>query len=262
MAVTEEDTRRAAADERRKMDLEKTFIPEIKSLFARMARVNSENIIATGRTIDAQDFREEWGALLRKHYLRTQEGFGGRIDEPTDEQSELIALGMLTWRNGQVKQQADFITATNSEDIRNSEVAATATLLEEQGSVDNKSLALTATALLRKNLSGRVGAIAMTETQSAAERTKLTEAEVFAGLQPSSVQPTIRTVEETKMWVTMGDGKVRPAHRAANGQEVPIDTPFQVGTSLLRHPGDSSLGADAGQVCNCRCATVFRFMNA
>lgn len=53
----------------------------------------------------------------------------------------------------------------------------------------------------------------------------------------------------TKVWLTAGDELVRETHADAEGQEVPIDQPFQVGDDLLMYPGDPD-GSDA-EVINC-----------
>lgn len=60
-----------------------------------------------------------------------------------------------------------------------------------------------------------------------------------------------------KTWKTFGDLKVRPTHKAANGQRVPLDMPFTVGGYEMMFPNDSSLGAPAGEVVNCRCVLEF-----
>lgn len=61
-----------------------------------------------------------------------------------------------------------------------------------------------------------------------------------------------------KMWVSTLDNKCRDSHRAANGQTVDIDEPFDVGEAQLNYPGDSSLGAGPEEICNCRCGLVER----
>lgn len=53
-------------------------------------------------------------------------------------------------------------------------------------------------------------------------------------------------------WVTMRDNKVRPAHVHAQGQTVPYDEPFYVGTYPMWFPGDPS--APEELTVNCRCS--------
>ncbi len=55
-------------------------------------------------------------------------------------------------------------------------------------------------------------------------------------------------------WSSSGNNKVRPTHQIADGQIRKKDEPFDVGNSKLLFPGDSSLGASAGEIVNCRCA--------
>lgn len=56
-----------------------------------------------------------------------------------------------------------------------------------------------------------------------------------------------------KKWSSFHDGKTRHSHKAADGQVQPLSKPFTVGDSLLMFPHDSSLGASASEIVNCRC---------
>jgi hypothetical protein len=65
-------------------------------------------------------------------------------------------------------------------------------------------------------------------------------------IQPENIRRT---------WVSAGDGRVRDAHSAMNGQEVGLGEAFvdpNTGQRLM-HPGDRSLGASAANIINCRC---------
>jgi hypothetical protein len=59
--------------------------------------------------------------------------------------------------------------------------------------------------------------------------------------------------QRMKRWKAFGDGKVRPTHRSADGQTVPIDEPFTVGGYRMMFPQDSSMGAPSEEIVNCRC---------
>jgi hypothetical protein len=54
---------------------------------------------------------------------------------------------------------------------------------------------------------------------------------------------------------------VRPEHAAADGQEQLAINPFLVGGEQLNRPGDTSLGASAGNVINCRCSADYFVAN-
>jgi len=56
-----------------------------------------------------------------------------------------------------------------------------------------------------------------------------------------------------KKWNVIMDGREREWHGEVNGLTVPIDQPFEVGGELLMYPLDTSLGAGADNIANCRC---------
>lgn len=60
-----------------------------------------------------------------------------------------------------------------------------------------------------------------------------------------------------KEWITRRDGVVREAHLFMDGDRVGQFEDFNVRGYAMNYPGDSSKGAPAGLVCNCRCAMVF-----
>lgn len=71
-----------------------------------------------------------------------------------------------------------------------------------------------------------------------------------------SAQRAKKGICDVERWVSTDDGRTRPEHLDANRQEVPYDEPFEVGDEKLMYPGDISLGANAGNVINCRCTMV------
>lgn len=82
---------------------------------------------------------------------------------------------------------------------------------------------------------GRAKTIARTEVQGAMQKG------TFEGYQQSGVP--------IKIWVAVIDGKTRDSHRALDGEEVDIRSPFSNG---LMFPSDPS--GEASQTINCRCS--------
>lgn len=95
--------------------------------------------------------------------------------------------------------------------------------------------------------------LAFSESHAAA----VTRTEVNAVCNLAAMDAAYRQGKRFKTWKTFGDLKVRPTHKAANGQRVPLDMPFTVGGYEMMFPNDSSLGAPAGEVVNCRCVLEF-----
>lgn len=63
----------------------------------------------------------------------------------------------------------------------------------------------------------------------------------------------------TKVWTTTMDGRERETHGALNGATVGLFDSFETpGGARLRFPGDSSQGAGAEEIVNCRCSAMFR----
>lgn len=60
-----------------------------------------------------------------------------------------------------------------------------------------------------------------------------------------------RGAPSAKMWLSMRDDRVRPSHVDADGQEIPENLRFQVGSELLREPRDPN--GSIGETANCRC---------
>ena len=60
-----------------------------------------------------------------------------------------------------------------------------------------------------------------------------------------------------KKWVATRDDRTREAHADMDRVELLVDEPFIVDGEEMMYPGDISLGASAGNVCNCRCTVVY-----
>lgn len=64
-----------------------------------------------------------------------------------------------------------------------------------------------------------------------------------------------------KEWISTYDDRTREAHKHADGQVVPLDKPFVVAGDKLSFPGDSSKGAKANNVIQCRCTLGYKTLD-
>lgn len=85
----------------------------------------------------------------------------------------------------------------------------------------------------------------------------VTRTEINAMCNLAALDGAYRSGMRFKTWVTFGDGKVRASHRAVGGTRIPIDEAFTVGGYKLMFPNDTSLGAGAEEIVNCRCTLKF-----
>lgn len=98
-----------------------------------------------------------------------------------------------------------------------------------------------------ENWANRAKVIAVTEVNRAGNA-----AAYAAGLQAERIEG----VPMIKRWLDSDDRRVRPAHRRADGQERPLNQPFEVGGSLLMFPGDPT--GEPEDVIFCRCSLQVR----
>ena len=60
-----------------------------------------------------------------------------------------------------------------------------------------------------------------------------------------------------KKWMDVRDRRERKTHLVVGGTVKPIDEPFLVGDSIMNFARDSSFGAEAKEIVNCRCTTKY-----
>lgn len=69
----------------------------------------------------------------------------------------------------------------------------------------------------------------------------------------------LRPENVRKVWSATGDGRTRESHAELEGAEVGLEEAFMSSTGAqLLFPGDTSLGAGAEDVVNCRCMVTYR----
>jgi len=230
-----------------------------------------------GATGDAQRYKDELAVILFRHYKKVGAFFSSHLQrtlrstEYEDEKDQevvaalqeerskieltITALLSKTYKRMSILHSTYILNTTNKV---TSEVVMDAVLdLSRDNTIaSNEEVAILAGKQLRRKNKSRIGTISETETQDAAGEAKQTEATELS--RSARRNPLLGTLflDFKKTWVSMGDNRVRNAHRIANGQEVGINDAFRVGGELLRYPADTSLGASLWNTIRCRCLSL------
>ena len=255
-----------------KIKLEERFKTEIKKLFSDMLTVFRLMVIAQ-RAPTGNNSLAKWDALLSNHFKRVQKAFRGiALDEKADNNDDKLLIALMAWADENSMIDSDEISSTNMSDMEYALTEARQAFSDEGVTEYSlRELSMAAYIILRRKFLGRVQTIAITETQKAAESTKLMESYSKAGINPievvtgrvQTITSPITPVQQpeitaTKKWQDVGDKSVRKGHHAYEVSVVKINEPFIVNGEKLMYPGDTLLGATIGNVINCRCVSVYK----
>lgn len=273
-------TKRARRNLALKLVLEKRFLPEIKSYFNTITKDFKSLYIATGEKIQPDYYNDETVALLKNQYKRVSNAFSNEMriaatkkeiqisfytkqEEDQQNTEDLIEAALVLFVNRSSKERSALLDDTTNKDINDAVFEATQQLEEEGKETNNLTIGLLAAILLKRKFAGRESGIALTETQFSAERTKFIEGVIItdgieANINDAAAGRARPGTETRKRWASILDEVTRPHHVAADGQTKIIDEPFVVNGELLMHPGDTSMGASANNVINCRCSSLYQ----
>ena len=85
----------------------------------------------------------------------------------------------------------------------------------------------------------------------------ISECEANSILNYRQYSKAVKLGKTKKKWIDVGDKRERKTHLEVGGTTLPIGEPFSVGDSLLQFPKDTSLGASAYEIVNCRCSIQY-----
>lgn len=222
--------------------LERMLQKRVSRIIAKFWREGAKE---DNEAVATENLRDALNAALQAHYKRVIRVFTGEfLDESKSGvvletklsiEDFLVSLAAFISERG---LRASRIISNNLRD-RLIDVLLDA---NEQGLGERE----TAKIIRSKGLADTVArsrTIARTETHTAA-----TNASREAALQIGATR---------HVWQSVVDKRTRTSHKSANGQSRPINQPFDVGDSQLLYPGDTSLGASAEEVINCRCQPLY-----
>jgi len=90
--------------------------------------------------------------------------------------------------------------------------------------------------------------------ERAIARTETCEAQGYSGREAA----LYTGLEMEKSWLAWIDDKTRTGHALYNGETTPMDEPYIIDGDEMMYPGDSTMGAGAGNLVNCRCTETYK----
>lgn len=199
------------------------------------------------------DYHKHIRLALVDHYSKTFDSF---IDDYRDQY--LVVMPSLQEAllnveiNGLIEERASKQTKIISDTIGNLRNRANESVRKLDPKPSNPvrvSNNMMYSALIRK-----VDTIACYETQWAAETARFMEIVYLTGLDGITIKAAPKTM---KRWDAVGDDKMRRWHADADSQVQALEEPFIVNGEYLMRPGDTSLGATASNIINCRCSVSY-----
>ena len=242
-----------------KIKLEERFRRDVRTLFNRI-RYEFRIKIAANNIINPLKFEKQWEVLLLGHTTRVQKAFRP-IATVKENDNEEVAAALLLWAEVNSARDAVWITNTTRNEM-NEAIAQARRTFADDGTISytTRELAAVSGAILSRKFKARETTIIITETQKAAESTKLIVAYDEAELSPrDALAPTMVASQAMKDWYDVGDGKVRGGHHKWEVKPVPITMPYIVNGQRLMYPGDTSMGASLKNTANCRCTSTYTF---
>lgn len=260
-----------------KIQLDSKIRKKAERLLRQMARDFEKLYAEKGIYLDFNAYAEKWQRLLARHYKNVQDEFIGVASEELDvpmsrDKMALFILALQIMREQRASASSRQIIDTSTEQMADSISKAELYMQQESMPISNDAVAALALEIFGRKIESRATTIAMTETQYVAETVKNIEADCLtnnkniflvqaveqdASLAVSSYM-TDAPIGYEKEWLSALLPTTRPAHAAAHGQKVAPSELFYVGGEYLKYPGDTSMGATAGNVVNCYCAVRYK----
>ena len=258
----------------KKLRLEASAIPKLNKFFKEVSATIRPVWNSTGRVPDVSVFQEELVKLLTGHYDRVAKAFHKdaldefkkslpsdielkqEAEEAVDESADRIDEMLLLLIAARATTQSGIILNTVQEELDTAVETTSRNAIREGVMLSSIEQGRQIERDFDSRIPGKSDLVAMTETQGMAEDTKLTEAEtlLLAGVVIGGVAVSIAM---QKVWDAILDDRTREAHAIADGQVRGMGVPFIVAGEMLKVPGDTSLGASAGNIINCRCSARY-----
>lgn len=259
--------RRAALDTAKKIRLEPKLAADMRRMFKSIVKDFKNSYPENQETITPYHYLSDATAILRTHYRKVTKAFKSSLrDEihakpsndtkakkvdPIDKKLEAKLSGYIIEHSD---KQAKIIIKTTHDQLEREVQKAVSAAAQTGNPIDSTAIAKYVADKYLNQINGRSTTIAMTETQSMAEKTKDMEMEEVNDDDTPEDEGGYAGRNFSRMWVAILDERTRDWHAEADGQEVGVNEPFIVNGEELDYPGDPN-GSD-DNIINCRCASI------
>jgi hypothetical protein len=248
-------TRSAQLALNRKLQLERHIHRDVRSIFLELISNSAKPFI------DVRQYEDDIYDSLLGHYRRVFKEFGtdyqksGRTNM-TDGLNNSLRNDADKVFKIHASRQARIITDTNQNQLAKAKRVARAHIEELQKINPDITFSKQVSNLYSVALLKRIPAIATYETQWSAEFSKAAEAVYITS--GKIIEVKARREGNLKRWDAVGDDLMRDWHADADSELVELEEPFIVNDEELMFPGDTSLGATASNIINCRCSVSYQ----
>jgi hypothetical protein len=217
---------------------------KLNTLFAKTGRRAAQAFTEGANPLAAiGDLRDELNAVFSQQYRIVIDTFADRVFGNKPQKQEGLFYGLFdVYMRRHGTRMVTAVEETTRFHIRKAIQTA-----QEDGLGVNETAKF-----IRDRTSGAIGrarsaTIARTETHAA------------ASYATDAATRSLNLPNQKKRWVSVGDGRTRPSHAAANGQEVLLDEVFIIrdkGVAIaMKYPHDGN-GGPSNNI-NCRCLAVY-----
>lgn len=223
----------------RKRKIEAAVAPKFKKIFKNMA-ADAENLFKRNGNVSglAENYFAEFVKEIRDAMRRTIKEFEGDLQKKIKVKIEPIDFTFFVANESE--NQARLITDTNANEIQLAITQESIKFSQKKSLPEWIIIAQNLKVNLLDRAEARSDLIAGQIVGFTESWTRHTEAEAINRIEPLK-----------KTWIARLDSKTRPAHVAADFQQVGINEDFVVDGERLKYPRDPN--GSAANVINCRC---------
>lgn len=253
----------AASGYAKKIQMEVPFQKSLNGFFNDITKDIHEYIKKYGHPPDVKDYQPDLEKLINNQQIKAATAFSDSLRSvygyPVN--NDVIQVKLTANIKGYAAQRAHLsghqVMKTSSDNIIKAYNQAHVDLALAGQPINNTNLAKYTTNNLKGGFNKQKITTTITETAAGAENGKSLEYDALDDFGAVLGEVSLAKAEQQKVWIAVLDDHTRNSHVEADGQVVNADEPFEVDSELLQIPTDDSLGASAGNICNCRCSCEF-----